>query len=164
MDHQILKPKAMANTYTQIYIQIVFTVQNRTSLIGRDWQEELHKYISGIVRNKGHKLIAINGMPDHLHLFVGFKPDQSLSSLVQAIKGDSSKWIHNKGFVNGRFSWQAGFGAFSYSISEIDNVVKYIHNQFDHHKTKTFLEEYKDFLDKFDIVYDERYLFKPIDD
>jgi REP element-mobilizing transposase RayT len=154
----------MANTFTQIYIQTVFTVQNRISLIKPKWQIELYKYITGIVQNYGHKLIAINGMPDHLHVFIGMKPNQSLSDLMQDIKGDSSKWIHEKGFVKGRFEWQAGFGAFSYSISQIDKVVKYINNQTNHHKTKTFIEEYLDFLKKFKIPFDERYIFKPVED
>lgn len=153
----------MPNTYTQIYIQTVFTVQNKTSLIGSKWKDELFKYITGIVQNNGHKLIAINGMPDHLHLFIGMKPNQSLSDLMQDVKGDSSKWIHQKGFVKGRFEWQAGFGAFSYSISQINTVVKYIDNQENHHKTKTFIEEYLEFLEKFDIPYDKRYIFKPVE-
>jgi putative transposase len=156
--------ETMANTYTQIYIQTVFAVQNRMSLIRPEWQEELFKYITGVVQNNGHKLIAINGMPDHLHLFIGMKPNQSLSELMQDVKGDSSKWIHEKGFVKGRFEWQAGFGGFSYSISQIDTVVKYIHNQEKHHKTKTFIEEYLDFLGKFQVPFNERYIFKPVED
>jgi REP element-mobilizing transposase RayT len=153
----------MPNTFTQIYIQTVFTVQNRLSLIGKEWQEELFKYITGIVQNNGHKMIAINGMPDHLHLFIGMKPNQSLSDLMQDVKGDSSKWIHEKGFVKGKFEWQSGYGGFSYSISQIDNVVQYIKNQPNHHKSKTFIEEYLDFLEKFKVPFDERYIFKPIE-
>jgi putative transposase len=153
----------MANTYTQIYIQSVFTVQNKLSLVRPDWKEELYKYITGIVQNNGHKLIAINGMPDHLHLFIGMKPNQSLSDLMQDVKGDSSKWIHERGFVKGRFEWQAGFGGFSYSISHIDAVVKYINNQVQHHKTISFIEEYLDFLEKFQVPFDERYIFKPVE-
>jgi len=153
----------LANTYTQIYIQTVFTVQNRISLIRSEWQEELFKYITGIVQNNGHKLIAINGMPDHLHLFIGMKPHQALSDLMQDVKGDSSMWIHKKRFVKGRFEWQAGFGGFSYSISQIDAVVKYINNQPKHHKTKSFIEEYLDFLEKFKVPFDERYVFKPVE-
>ena len=153
----------MPNTYTQIYIQTVFTVQNRISLIKSEWKDELYKYITGIVQKNGHKLIAINGIPDHLHLFIGMKPHQSLSDLMQDVKGDSSKWIHEKGFVNGKFEWQAGFGGFSYSISQIDAVVKYILNQENHHKKKTFIEEYLEFLNKFNVPFDERYIFKPIE-
>ena len=153
----------MANTYTQIYIHSVFSVQNRISLISQEWKEDLFKYITGIVQNNGHKLIAINGMPDHLHIFIGMKPNQGLSDLMQDIKGDSSKWINSKGFVQGRFEWQAGFGGFSYSISQIDSVVKYINNQETHHKKKTFIEEYLDFLKKFKVPHDERYIFKPVE-
>ncbi|OFX56893.1 MAG: transposase [Bacteroidetes bacterium GWB2_41_8] len=153
----------MANTYTQIYIQTVFTVQNRISLIKPQWSDDLYKYMTGIVQNNGHKLIAIGGMPDHIHLFIGMKPNQSLSDLMQDVKGDSSKWIHEKGLVQGKFEWQAGFGGFSYSISQIDDVVKYINNQKTHHQKKTFIQEYMEFLEKFKVPFDERYIFKPIE-
>ena len=153
----------MANTFTQIYIQTVFTVQNKLSLVRPEWKEELYKYITGIVQNNGHKMIAINGMPDHLHLFIGMKPNQSLSDLMQDVKGGSSKWVNEKGFVKGRFKWQAGFGGFSYSISQIDAVVWYINNQVKHHKTKSFIEEYLAFLKKFQVPFDERYIFLPVD-
>lgn len=153
----------MPNTYTQIYIHTVFTVQNRLSLINSKWRDELYMYISGIVTKQGHKLISIGGMPDHLHVFIGLKPNQSVSDLLQDIKGDSSKWINLKGFVKGKFEWQSGFGAFSYSISQIDDVVKYIQNQEEHHKRMTFIQEYKQFLDKFQISFDERYVFKQIE-
>ena len=155
--------KIMPNTYTQIYIQTVFAVQNRESLLKIEWKEELHKYITGIVQNNEHKLIAINGMPDHLHIFIGMKPNQSVSDLMQEVKRDSSKWINENGFVKNKFEWQSGFGAFSYSISQIDAVVKYIKNQEEHHKKKTFIEEYVQFLEKFKVPYDERYIFKPIE-
>jgi len=153
----------MAITYTQIYIQVVFTVQNRISLIMPKWQEDLYKYMTGIVQNNGQKLIAINGLPDHIHLFIGMKPDQSLSDLIQDVKGCSSKWIHENGFINGRFEWQAGFGGFSYSVSQIDSVVKYINNQKIHHQKKTFIQEYMEFLEKFKVPFDERYIFKPVE-
>ncbi|MCK9220653.1 MAG: IS200/IS605 family transposase [Bacteroidales bacterium] len=152
----------MANTYTQIFIQSVFAVQNRRSLINTLWQTDLYKYITGIIQKNGHKLIAINGVSDHVHIFIGMKPHQSLSDLMQDVKGDSSKWINQNGFIKGRFSWQQGFGGFSYSISQIDHVVKYINNQAQHHKVRTFIEEYTDFLEKFDIPFDKRYVFKPI--
>jgi putative transposase len=153
----------MANTYTQIYIHVVFCVQDRYCLISKTWKDELFKYITGIIQNNGHKLIAINGMADHLHIFIGMKPSQSLSDLMQDIKGDSSKWINGKGFLRGRFSWQEGFGAFSNSASQIDNVVKYIKNQEIHHMKKKFIDEYKDILKKFNIDFDDRYLFKTVD-
>jgi putative transposase len=153
----------MPNTYTQIYIQAVFTVQNKISLIMPQWQDELYKYMTGIVQNNGHKLIAINGMPDHIHLFIGMKPSQSLSDLMQDVKGNSSKWVHEKALTKGKFEWQAGFGGFSYSISQIDAVVKYINNQKTHHQKKTFIQEYLEFLEKFKVPYDERYIFKPVE-
>ncbi len=153
----------MANTYTQIHIQSIFTVQNRDSVIRDSWKEELYKYVNGIISNHGHKVLAINGMPDHVHVFFGMRPTQSLSNLMQDIKGDSSTWINKKGFVKGRFSWQEGYGAFSYSKSQVNAVIDYIKNQEKHHRAKTFLEEYHDFLKHFEIDFDERYIFKPID-
>lgn len=153
----------MADTYTQLYIQFVFAVQNRKSLIRPEWETELHKYITGIVQNKSHKMIAINGMPDHLHMFIGFQPVDHMSELIKVVKGESSKWIKEKGFVRGRFRWQEGYGAFSYSRSQIDRVYHYVMNQKEHHKTKTFREEYIELLEKFDVDYDERYIFKPVE-
>ena len=150
----------MANTYTQIYIQTVFAVENRMSLIKDQWPEELHKYITGTIQNHKHKLIAINSMADHIHIFIGMKPIQSVSDLLQDIKEYSSKWINRKKFIIGHFDWQAGYGAFSYSHSHIDSVVKYIQNQKRHHQKKTFRQEYIEFLDKFHVEYDERYIFK----
>ncbi|MFO7891021.1 MAG: IS200/IS605 family transposase [bacterium] len=152
----------MANTYTQIYLQFVFAVKNRYSLIQPTWKDELYKYITGIVQNNKHKLIAINGMPNHVHVFVGYKPHQLIPDLLQDIKGNSSKWINDKGFVRVKFSWQAGYGAFSYSHSQIDNVVKYIINQEEHHKKKTFREEYLQLLKKFNVKFNERYILKDI--
>jgi len=152
----------MANTYTQIHIHAVFAVRNRLSLINESWEEELYKYITGIIQNQGHKLLAINGMPDHLHILFGMRPVQSLSELMQDIKGDSSKWINNKRLVKGRFSWQAGYGAFSYAKSQLPNVIRYIENQKKHHNKKTFQEEYLETLNKFGVDYDEKYIFNPI--
>ena len=152
----------MANPYTQIYIQIVFAVENRISLIKDQWREELHKYITGIIQNHKHKLITINSMADHIHIFIGMKPTQALSDLLQNIREYSSKWINRKKFVMGHFNWQAGYGAFSYSHSHIDSVVKYIQNQKRHHQKKTFRQEYIEFLDKFHVEYDERYVFKDV--
>lgn len=154
----------MANTYAQIYLQFVFAVQNRASLIRSEWQEELYKYITGIVRNQKHKLIAINGVPNHVHLFVGYKPHQLLSELLQDIKGSSSTWINDNRLVKGKFSWQEGYGAFSYSHSHIDRVCKYIMNQEQHHQKRTFRDEYFELLKKYEILYDERFILKDIDD
>ena len=152
----------MANTYTQLYIQFVFAVQNRISLIQPAWKIELYKYITGIVQNNKHKLIAINGMPNHVHVFVGYKPHQLIPDLLQDIKGSSSTWINKKGFVKGKFNWQEGYGAFSYSHSHIDRVVKYILNQEQHHKKKTFSEEYRELLTKFEVEFNEHYILKDI--
>jgi putative transposase len=150
----------MANTYSQIYIQIVFTVKGRQNLIKRQNREELHKYMTGIVTNRGQKLISVFAMPDHVHLLVGLKPNQSIADLVRDIKAGSSKFISDNRWVKGKFSWQEGYGAFSYSKSQIDRVIKYISNQEAHHKKKTFQEEYLEFLDRFGIEYDRKYLFE----
>lgn len=151
----------MANTYTQIHIQAVFTVQNRDCIIRNTWKDELYKYITGIVQNNNHKLLAINGMPDHIHILFGLRPSQSVSDLMQDIKGSSSKWINNKRLVPGKFSWQEGYGAFSYSKSDLQNVISYINSQLLHHKGKSFLTEYLELLREFEIDYDDQYLFKP---
>jgi REP element-mobilizing transposase RayT len=152
----------MANTYTQLHIQAVFAVQNRECIIQPSWKDELYKYITGIVQNNKHKLLTINGMPDHIHILFGFRPTQSLSDLMQDIKGDSSKWINEKGFVRGKFSWQEGYGAFSYSKSELHRIINYIESQEAHHKKETFIEEYLDFLKEFEVDFDDRYIFKPV--
>jgi len=153
----------MANTYSQIYIQVVFAVEGRQNLIGRDHKDELQKYMTGIVTNKGQKLIAINNMPDHFHLLIGLKPTMSLSELAAAIKASSSGFINDRGWVRGRFRWQEGFGAFSYSHSHLTRVIRYIANQENHHRRRSFREEYLQMLDRFEVPHDERYVFKEID-
>ena len=152
----------MANTYNKIYLQFVFAVQNRASLIQPAWKDELFKYITGIVQNNNHKLIAINGMPDHLHVFIGYKPHQLIPDLLQDIKGSSSWWINSRHLVKGKFRWQEGYGSFSYSYSHIDRVVKYILNQERHHKKLTFREEYTGLLKRFDVDYNEKYVLGDI--
>lgn len=152
----------MANTYTQIHIQVVFTVQNRDCIIQETWKDELYKYISGIIHNHSHKVLAINGMPDHVHILIGMRPTQSLSDLMQDVKGDSSKWINQKRFTKGKFSWQEGFGAFSYGKSQVNQVIDYIKNQQEHHKKWSFLEEYRTLLEKFEVDFDQRYIFKEV--
>jgi REP element-mobilizing transposase RayT len=152
----------MGNTYTQMYLQFVFAVKNRESLIQPAWKDDLYKYITGIVQNNKHKLIAINGMPDHIHVFVGYKPHQLIPELLQDIKWSSSIWINRQAFLNVRFRWQEGYGSFSYSYSHIDNVVKYIMNQEKHHREKTFRQEYLELLKKFDVDYDEKYVAEDI--
>lgn len=153
----------MANTFTQIYIHFVFAVQNRISLIQPEWKDELYKYITGIVQKNGHKLNAINGTANHMHIFIGYKPHQLIPDFMQDVKGSSSKWINEKKFVKGKFSWQEGYGAFSYSHSQIDQVVKYIVNQEKHHKKRTFTEEYVLLLKKFNIQFDEKYILKDVE-
>jgi putative transposase len=150
----------VANTYTQIHLQIIFAVKKRATLIQQEWKDELYKYITGIIQAYDHKLLAINGMPDHLHIFFGMRPTQSLSDLMQQVKQDSSQWINQKKFTKEKFEWQSGFGAFSYSKSQVPNVIAYVQNQEAHHRKITFLDEYKRFLEKFEVDYDERYIFK----
>jgi REP element-mobilizing transposase RayT len=153
----------MANTYTQIHIQAVFAVKNRICLIQKDWKDELYKYMTGIIQSYNHKMLAINGMPDHVHILFGMRPTQSLSDLMQDVKGGSSGWINKKRLVKGRFEWQEGYGGFSYSKSQVDGVISYIKNQEVHHKKKLFLEEYQELLQEFDVQYDERYIFKELE-
>lgn len=149
----------MPGTYSQIYIQIVFAVKGRENLISKQWKDELYKYISGIITNKGHKSIIVNGASDHIHAFVGLKPAMAISDLVRDIKNNSSNFINEKKFVRGKFSWQEGYGVFSYAHSQIENVYNYILNQEQHHHKRSFKEEYLDFLQKFQIEYNEKYLF-----
>jgi REP element-mobilizing transposase RayT len=149
----------MAGTFSQIYLQIVFAVKGRENLIGNNWKDDLYKYISGIIKGKEQKSIIVNGMPDHVHLFVGIKPLIAVSDLVRDIKNNSSNFVNSKKFVNGVFSWQEGYGVFSYSHSQIEQVFNYIKNQENHHKKKTFMGEYKEFLKKYEIVFNEKHLF-----
>jgi len=153
----------MANTYTQIHIHGIFAVQNRDSLIKEAWREELYKYITGIIQNHGHKMLQIGGMSDHIHILFGMRPVESLSNLMKAVKGESSEWINKQKFVKGHFSWQEGYGAFSYGKSQLNTVIQYIANQSEHHKKRNMVEEYIEFLKNFDIKYDERYVFKPVE-
>jgi putative transposase len=152
----------MSNTYTQIHIQFVFAVKYRNGLIHSSFKQELYQYISGIIKANNHKLLAINGMSDHLHILVGMRPSQSVSDLIQNIKSNSSRWINEKKFLKVKFEWQEGYGAFSYSKSHVQNVIRYIQNQEEKHKVKSFNEEYLDFLNAFEIDYDERYVFKDL--
>lgn len=150
----------MSNTYTQIHIHCVFAVKFRQSLISKEWKKRLEQYITGIVQNHGHKMIAINSMPDHLHMLVGLRPAQSLSDLMRIVKGDSSEWINGEKLTPFLFRWQEGYGAFSYSKSQLGAVINYIEKQEEHHQKKNFLEEYKEMLDNFSVAYNEQYLFK----
>ena len=149
----------MANTFSQIYIQIVFAVSGRESLIKTDFKEELYKYIAGIVRNQQQKLIAINGMADHVHILIGLRPATALADVVREIKADSTNFINRKKLVHGRFSWQEGYGAFSYGHSQLVKIVHYIQNQEKHHRRTSFKAEYLTLLRKFDIAFEEKYIF-----
>lgn len=149
----------MANTYTQITIHIVFAVKHRENLIKKQFREELFKYIAGIIQNKNQKLLAINGVSDHIHILVGISPSITLSDLVRDIKNNSSRFINEKKWVLGKFQWQEGYGAFSYSRSQRSDIIKYIENQENHHAKNSFKEEYLEILKKFEIQYDENYLF-----
>jgi putative transposase len=150
----------MADTYTQIYIQIIFAVQNRDAQIKPTWEEELYKYITGIVQNKGQKMLAINGTSSHIHFFIGMRSNCCLSDLVREIKKSSDSFIKERRLTNFNFQWQEGFGAFSYSHSQLTNVIQYIANQKAHHKKHTFQEEYLAFLKSYEIDFKNEYLFK----
>ena len=150
----------MGDVFSQIYMHIVFAVQNRNSLIGGEWESELYKYITGIVQNKGQKMLAINGTSDHIHILIGMKPSCCLSDLIREIKKSSNEFIKDKRFTKYRFQWQEGYGVFSYNHSNLGNVIEYIDKQKEHHKKKTFKEEYEEILHKFEIEYKQEYLFK----
>ncbi len=150
----------MPGTFSQVYIQMVFAVRGRENLINRKWGTELHKYISGIIKGKNQKPIIVNGMPDHIHALVGLRPAMSIADLIRDVKNNSTNFINKSKFVKGKFEWQEGYGAFSYSHSHISNVYDYILNQEKHHAKKTFKEEYLEFMKKFEIEYDDKYLFE----
>lgn len=149
----------MADTYTQIHLQFVFAVKYRQALIQASWKTDLYKYITGIIHKNGHKLLAINGVTDHIHILVGMRPNQSVSDLLQDIKSGSSKWINDHRHTPRKFEWQGGYGAFSYSKSHVPHVIAYIERQEEHHNRKSLREEYLDFLEKFGIEYKQEYIF-----
>jgi len=150
----------MSNTYTQLYFHVVFAVKGRNNLISPEWKNELYKYIAGIISNKNQKLMIVNGMPNHLHILVGTKPDCNLSDLVRDIKANSSRWINEQKYVTGKFEWQNGFGAFTVSQSGIKNLINYIENQEAHHRKKSFNDEYIAFLKAYEVNFKPEYLFK----
>jgi REP element-mobilizing transposase RayT len=150
----------MANTYSQIYIQVVFAPEARQNLIRKEHKEELHKYMTGIVTERRQKLLAVHCMPDHVHILVGLKPSMALSDLVRDVKNASTNFINGKPWVLGRFSWQEGFGAFSYGHSQLTGIINYIRDQERHHAQRTFREEYLRFLKKYEIEHDERFIFE----
>jgi REP element-mobilizing transposase RayT len=149
----------MAGTFSQIYIQYVFAVKGRQNLLQKPWREEVFQYISGIIKGKNQKPIIVNGVADHVHVFVGLKPSMLISDLVRDIKNNSSNFINERKFIKGKFSWQEGYGVFSYAQSQVETVYQYIANQEEHHKKQTFKEEYMEFLNKYEVEYDEKYLF-----
>lgn len=149
----------MANTYTQLYIHLIFAVKGRQHLINSTWEEDLYKYITAVIQNDGHKLIAINGMPDHIHIVYGLKPAIAIADTVKDIKRATSNWINKQNYCVGKFAWQEGYGAFSYSRSQLNDLVNYVLQQKQHHKKKTFKEEYVDMLERFGVDYDAQYLF-----
>jgi putative transposase len=150
----------MADTYTQIHLHVIFAVRYRQGLIQSHWQNSLYRYITGIVQQYGHKVLAINGMPDHVHLFFGMRPTQSLSELMKQVKGSSAKWINENRLSVGRFGWQEGYGAFSYSRSQTEAVVKYINQQQEHHRHRSFRDEYLELLRKFEVDFKEQFVFE----
>jgi putative transposase len=154
----------MPNTYTQLFIHCVFAVKYRAAVIRPEWEDRLHKYIAGIVQHNGHKLLAINSVTDHLHLLVGLTPKQSISDMMRLVKGDSSEFINKEQLTKQKFNWQEGYGAFSHSRSQIDDVIKYILNQKEHHKKKTFREEYLKMLQDFQVDFNEQYIFQDLTD
>jgi putative transposase len=155
----LIKHLPMANTYTQLYVHVVFSVKGRASCIGSEWKENLYRYITGLITHKEQRLMIVNGVADHIHLLIGLKPDCNLSDLVRDLKANSSRWINENKLVAGRFAWQTGFGAFSVGQSQLQRVVNYILNQEDHHLKKSFREEYIEFLDSHGIVFRPEYLF-----
>ena len=154
----------MANTYSQITIHIVFAVKNRENIIRKSFRKELYKYITGIIKNKDQKLLSINGVSDHIHILIGLNPSMSISNIVRDVKNNSSKFINEKKWVLGKFQWQEGYGAFSYSRSQRPEIIAYIENQETHHKRTTFKEEYLKILKKFDVEFDDKYVFEFYDD
>ncbi|HWA04914.1 MAG TPA: IS200/IS605 family transposase [Ignavibacteria bacterium] len=154
----------MPNTFTQIYIHIVFAVKNRNSFINQTWENKLYKYITGTVQKMGQKMLRINGMQDHIHFLIGLKPDIAISDLVREVKKSSTNFIKEEKLTQFNFNWQSGFGAFSVSHSQLDKVINYIINQKEHHMKRTFKEEYIELLKKYEIEYDEKYLFEWIED
>lgn len=153
----------MAGTYHQIHLQIVFAVKGRANLLHEEWRQEVFRYMSGIIKAKGEKPIIVNGVSDHVHVFVGLKPVSNVSDLVRDVKNNSSNFINGQKWLKNKFNWQDGYGVFSYGHSQIERVYNYILNQEKHHRKKTFREEYIEFLKKFEVEYDHKYLFEWIE-
>ncbi|HJW30037.1 MAG TPA: IS200/IS605 family transposase [Saprospiraceae bacterium] len=153
----------MANTYTQLHIHLVFAVKYREAILRKSWKGQLQKYITSIIQNQGHKLLIIENVEDHMHILIGLRPVQSLSALMEKIKTDSSLWINNNKLTPRHFNWQNGYGAFALSKSHVEGCIKYIANQEEHHRKKSFREEYLELLMENDVEFDERYIFKELE-
>ncbi len=149
----------MPGTFTQLYVQCIFAVKGRQKLLNKTWREDVFKYMAGILTNKGQKPIIINGVEDHVHLLIGLTSSVSISELIRDVKNNSSQFINNHNWVRGKFYWQEGFGAFTYSHSQLDMIYNYVKNQEEHHKVKSFKEKYLAFLNKFNVTYEEKYVF-----
>lgn len=149
----------MANTYVKCYFHLVFASKNRDALIQKEWKTELERYITGIIQNYRHKMLAISAMPDHLHLFIGYNINQLIPDLVEEIKTSSNAWIKARRLSKFKFDWQRGYGSFTHSHSQIDTVIKYIQSQEEHHKKKLFKDEYLEILKKNDVAFNHEYLF-----
>jgi len=152
----------MANTYHQIYLQTIFAVKYRKAMIGKSWNNQLYAVIGNLMNDAGGKTIIVNGAEDHVHCFIGLKPVVAVSELMKTVKAKSSKYINDNRLTKERFEWQEGYGVFSYSQSQVDQVYAYIQNQEAHHQKQTFREEYLEFLRKFTIDYDEQYIFQEL--
>jgi REP element-mobilizing transposase RayT len=150
----------MANTYSQLTIHVIIAVQSRANLIKKDFQQDVYKYMTGIVKNKGHKLLSIGGVADHIHLVIGLNPSMAISDLVRDIKNNSTNFINDKKWLPGKFYWQEGYGVFSYSKSQRKDIIRYVENQEEHHKQSTFREEYLKILDRFEVDFDDKYIFE----
>jgi REP element-mobilizing transposase RayT len=153
----------MPNTYTQLFVHYVFAVKNRAGLISERWQADLYKYINGIIEQQGHKLYIINGIPDHVHALISMNPKQSPSDLMYHLKRCSSIWINQSNLVKGKFAWQEGFGAFTLGKSQLHQKIEYIKNQKEHHSKSSFIEEYLEFLKEYEVEFDEKFIFKPLE-
>ncbi len=152
----------MANTYHQIYLQVVFAVKYRQAVIQQEWKHQLYAVIGNLINETKCKTIIVNGMEDHVHCFLGLKPVVSVSELIKTVKAKSSKYINDHALTPERFEWQEGYGVFSYSQSSVDAMYKYIQNQEEHHKKQTFKDEYQNFLKKYQVAYDDQYLFQQL--
>ena len=153
----------MAGTYSQLYIQIVFAVAGRKNMLDKSWRTEVFKYMAGIINAKGHKTLIVNGVSDHVHIFVGLKPSMAISDLVRDVKNNSTNFINIQNYTRGKFSWQSGYGTFSYGKSQVNRVYQYILNQENHHSKTSFREEYQEFLRKYEIEHEDKYLFEWIE-